>query len=157
MIILGIDPGNIESAYLCLNGENKILHFGKVINEKLLLFIHKNWNKIDHIGIEIIASYGMTCGKTVFDTCIFIGRIQQKLIDLGYSNQISFLARKTIVTHICDNPKANDAAVHEAMVVRYGDKGKRNNPGPTFGIKADIWSALAIATYCTDLKNGKIK
>ena len=45
MIILAIDPGNVQSAYVFMNEHKKILMKGKVDNYKLLDLIHKNRQK----------------------------------------------------------------------------------------------------------------
>ena len=60
-MILGIDPGNIESAYVVLNNDLSIRKFGKVKNEELLedliydRFIEDD-GEIDYFAIEMIAS-----------------------------------------------------------------------------------------------------
>lgn len=59
MIILAIDPGNIESAYCFIDSETyKPIGFEKIKNEVLEIGLHNQTvNKIDKVVIEMIASY----------------------------------------------------------------------------------------------------
>lgn len=59
MIILAIDPGNIESAYCFIDFETyKPIGFEKLKNEVLEVGLYNQTvNKIDKVVIEMIASY----------------------------------------------------------------------------------------------------
>ena len=81
-MILAIDPGNIQSAYVLTTDELAIKDKGKVENEALLEKIYKvaDFHVEElHAAIEMVACYGMAVGKEVFDTCVMIGRIVQVL------------------------------------------------------------------------------
>lgn len=76
MKILSIDPGNIESAYCIIDTETyKPIEFGKIENEKLALGMR--FAEYDLLVIEMVASYGMPVGETVFETCVWIGKFIQ--------------------------------------------------------------------------------
>jgi hypothetical protein len=87
MKILAVDPGNIESGYAIIEMPDfKLLEFGKVKNEELLADIEDRFvydTTIDAVAIEMVASYGMAVGKSVFDTCVWIGRFVQALANDG--------------------------------------------------------------------------
>ena len=80
--IFAIDPGNIESGWAILNEILKPIEFGKTNNEALLeKIVTRNFKYpgAPHFAIEMVAHYGtgMPAGKTVFDTCVWIGRFWQ--------------------------------------------------------------------------------
>ena len=42
-------------------------------------------------------------------------------------------------------PRPKDKHVRAALIKLYGEPGTASNPGPTYGISADVWSALSVA------------
>lgn len=77
-MILAIDQWNIESGYLVLNENLKSIDRGKIKNEELLNYMYDNrFSNVEHFTIEIVASYGMAVGVTVFETCVWIGRFRR--------------------------------------------------------------------------------
>lgn len=136
-LVLAIDPGNVESAFCKLKG--KIIYETQKIPNELMLGVLEN-TQYDHVAIEMIASYGMAVGASVFDTCVFIGRIIQ-----CSKTTPTLIARIQVKSHICHSGKAKDANIRQALIDLFGPPGKKSAPGPTFGISADMWSALAIA------------
>lgn len=137
--VLAIDPGNTESAYCLLSGAKKILGFGKVPNESLRNFF--GVAAYDHLAIEMIASYGMPVGKEVFETCIQIGRLMER----SGRKTVNLITRLQVKMAVCHSPKANDSTIRTALIDLYGAPGKKSAPGPTYGITADCWAALALA------------
>jgi len=148
--IWAIDPGSTRSAFCVISGEKKILNFGLTENEKLLdLVLSARVDPSAHLTVEVFKSYGNIIGDTVLETCVYIGRILQAW---NREDAATLYTRKQVVTHICENPRANDANVRQALIDRFertgGGKtpsiGTKKAPGPLYGVKADIWSALAI-------------
>lgn len=141
MRIIGIDPGNKETAFVVLD-EGKITHHFYAENELALATLKDAANDgyYPKIYCEMIASYGMPVGKTVFDTCVFIGRIMEALPD------VKLITRNTVKNAICHSSKAKDANIRQALIDIYGDQGTKKNQGATFGISGDKWAALAVAT-----------
>ena len=137
--VLAIDPGNIESAFLRLSGAGQILEFGKVPTEEMLRIAAL---PSDHRICEAIVSYGMPAGKSLFDTCTVIGM----LIERCRPSPVLLIPRLEVKLAICRSPRANDSSIRTALLDLYGPPGKKAAPGPTFGITADVWSALAIGT-----------
>ncbi len=135
MKLLAIDPGNEQSAIVAMNGREIIS--GNIHKNDELLTLLSDFDK-HHLAIEMIASYGMPVGKTVFETCVWIGRFIE-----GDKNKDSFslVYRKDIKMHLCGTMRAKDAHIRQALIDRHGK---------VKGFKKDIWSALALATYWTD-------
>jgi len=157
MRILAIDPGPIESGWVCIL-DGKIWKFGKSLNEDGWLRDTADmlgaWCIPFHVSVERVASYGMSVGSEVFETCVWSGRFIQTATDFGA--QIIRPTRKEIVVHLCGTSKAKDGNVRQAMIDRWGEPGTKKNPGPTFGMKGDVWQALAVATYTLDFLEGKV-
>lgn len=147
MKVLAIDPGNIESAYVLWDG-TEIIDKAKIDNHDLLSILKTT--QADCLVIEQVKSYGMAVGDTVFDTCRWYGRFEQQWINAHPNKAHSYVPRKTIVTHHCNDPRAKDSNVRQALVDRLGAPGTKKNPGKTYGVSKDIWSALAIAVWFTD-------
>lgn len=155
-MILAIDPGNVESAYCFISEENyKPLIFDKVENQKLLEIIEEYKEFIDKAAIEMVASYGMAVGKTVFDTCVWIGRFVQKLKDLEVKDY-KFIYRKDVKMNLCHSMKAKDSNIRQALIDRFGIVGTKKEQGFFYGFKSDIWSAYAVGiTYLDKEKLGE--
>jgi hypothetical protein len=149
-VILAIDPGNTDSAFVLYDG--KLHDFGKVENDTLLARLPSYRATAGHMAIEMIASYGMPVGREVFETCLWIGRLIQAWRALGGGYTLVY--RKDIKLHLCNSPRADDSTIRQALIDRYGGKrtaiGLKASPGPLYGVKADVWSALAIAVTHTD-------
>lgn len=151
-MILAIDPGNIESGYVVLNNDLSVRKFGKVKNEILLedlnmdRFIEKNDNEHDYFVIEMIASYGMAVGATVFDTCVWIGRFIGAIDD-----EVTYIYRKDEKINLCGTMKAKDTNIRQALIDRFGIVGVKKKPGFFYGFKADIWAAMAVGVTFYDL------
>jgi hypothetical protein len=156
MKILAIDPGNEQSAYMCFY-DNKLVEFAIMPNEKLLNIIPQF--TADEMAIEMIASYGMAVGKTVFETCVWIGRFVQRFQE-SHNRPFHFVYRKDVKIHLCHSMRAKDSNIRQAIIDRYPATGEgktpqigtKNQPGPLYGVSKDIWSALAVAIYFTETK-----
>lgn len=151
MRVLAIDPGNIDSGFVIVDfSEVKVLDKGKVPNNEIFTVIEENKDCI--LAIEMIASYGMAVGKSVFDTCVWIGRFYQFAAEKGI--KIEFVYRKDEKMTLCHSMKAKDTNIKQALIDIYAPntsnngKGTKKEPGFFYGFKADIWQAMAIAhTY----------
>lgn len=148
--IVGIDPGNEKSAWCELRGES-VENSMTIFNENMLALIRERtvfWKQADFVAIEMIASYGMPVGREVFDTCLWIGRFMEALESRGA--KVLLVYRREVKLFHCQSARATDANIRAAIIDRYGpgkDKaiGKKSCPGPLYGLKADEWSALAVA------------
>lgn len=148
---MAIDPGNVQSAYTFMNEHNKILMKGKADNYHVLGLIRKNRNKITHMVCEMIAQYGMGVGASTFHTCVWIGEFKREFAGNTVKHKDFYLLyRKSYVSYICNDTRAKDGDVRQAMVDRYGEPGTMKHPGPTYGFTKDMWQSLAIASYFVD-------
>ena len=146
-MIFAIDPGNIESAFVIVTDDlSKVINKGKVYNEDLLDIIWQV-DKVSHVAIEGIQSYGMPVGKEVFETCYFIGRLQETFLR-EHGKFPLMIYRKEEKICLCHSLKAKDSNIRQALIDRFGEVGTKKNPGYFYGFKKDIWSAMAVAvTY----------
>ena len=158
MRVLAIDPGNAESGWCVIDADTRRpLEFGKDDNDDLLdwCYDHDTFADVDLAVIEMIASYGMAVGKTVFETCVWIGRLSEALRRKGI--EVELVYRRAVRDHHCDrNPKARDANVAQALKDRFAPgvrnhgKGTKADPGWFYGFRADVWQAYALAVYAAD-------
>ncbi|MEG0365806.1 MAG: hypothetical protein RR585_03160 [Coprobacillus sp.] len=165
-MIFAIDPGNEESAYVLLDENLKPISKGKVSNQELLDIINKLFymntvdgklqSSIEHVAIEMVASYGMAVGKTVFETCVWIGRFYQAIYEQGNIKPI-FIYRKDEKMCLCGTMKAKDTNIVQALVDRFAPntsnkgKGTKKEQGFFYGFKKDIWQAFSVGITYHDL------
>jgi hypothetical protein len=146
--ILAIDPGNEQSAYVVWDGE-RLRGFDLIPNELLRVRVQDHLrSQTDLCVLEMIGHYGkgMPAGKTVFDTCVWIGRFGERY---GW-DRTEVVLRATVKAHLCGSSKAKDGNVIRALKDRFGEPGKKKQPGLTYGLKADIWQAFAVAVTWMD-------
>jgi hypothetical protein len=151
--ILAIDPGNIESGYVLVAGNlSEVYEKGKVGNQELLTLIQYWSCCFSDVAIEMVASYGMPVGATVFDTCVWIGRFIQAVREVGFPEEkIVRIYRKEEKMNLCHSMKAKDSNIRQALIDRFGEVGTKKNPGYFYGFKKDIWQAMAVAVTYHDL------
>jgi hypothetical protein len=141
-VIVALDPGTTETAYLVMRDGKIGGCFGLVPNIQILSLIRLYGATV---VCEEIRSYGMAVGKETFECCYWIGRFWGFCAYIG----VPFyrVGRKEVVMHWCMSPRATDANVRRALIDWYGEPGTKKHPGPTHGITKHVWSALAIAGY----------
>jgi hypothetical protein len=120
---------------------------GKVANEQLLQMIREVFTgKFTHVVIEMVASYGKTVGKSIFQTCVWIGRFVE-----AAGLPVKYVYRKEIVSCLCGTGRATDSIVRQAIMDLFGrDRsviGTKKQPGPLYGFKKDMWAAMAVWLY----------
>ena len=150
MRVLAIDPGNVKSAYVVMEGGD-LYEFGIVENSFLKADISAFC--ADFLAIEMIASYGMAVGETVFETCLWIGRFIEAWEE---DSTVTKIYRKEVKMHLCNSMRAKDGNIRQAIIDRYpatgGGKipqiGVKSKQGPLYGVSKDVWAALGVAiTY----------
>lgn len=152
-MILAIDPGNEQSGVVLIRERDlKPIVAEKITNEELLdnLLMDRyerleESEYINHVAIEMIASYGMAVGQSVFETCVWIGRFIQALEDNYYNDSLKFIYRKDEKMNLCGSMKAKDSNIVQALIDRFAPntpnkgKGTKKEPGWFYGFKKDIW------------------
>jgi hypothetical protein len=145
---LNLDPGPKKTAWIWLL-DGVPGHYGHDDNELVL-------ESLRHVGrdhvmvIEKIASYGMPVGEEIFETVRWSGRFEQASFV-----PVLRVTRATVKMHLCKSMRANDATIRQAILDRFDGKGaaigKKNSPGPLYGISGDVWAALAVGLTWYDL------
>lgn len=160
MRILAIDPGNVESAFVLYDTvQAQVVDKGKLPNDKVMQVLkkHKCGDCIDPICdlvvIEMVASYGMAVGATVFETCVWVGRFMQHFSSAGF--KVERIFRKDIKMHHCGSPRAKDSNIRQALIDKYGAPGTKKTPNMIYAdseekMSKDKWAAFAIATYVSE-------
>lgn len=143
--IIGIDPGTEQSAVLFWNNGQVALPRIMPNSELRQWLLDNDWAADDGtvMAVEGIASYGMAVGKEVFETCFFIGRLQELWMSRG--RPFRMIYRKEVKMHLCGNTKAKDPNIRQALIDLYGKPGTKKNPLKLYGIREHLWSALAVA------------
>lgn len=145
MKIMAIDSGNIESAYCLIDCETmKPLEFGKIDNNEMLIKLKEL--EYDKLILEMIASYGMAVGASVFDTCVWIGRF----IETRTCEEWEYIYRKEEKMNLCNSMKAKDSNIRQALIDRFGVVGTKKNQGWFYGFKNDVWAAYAVGVTWLD-------
>lgn len=143
MILLAVDPGTTESAWVRFF-DGAPTQFGTIPNEEMLSFLRDEQQCSRHLAIEMLASYGMPVGAEVFETAVWIGRFIE-----AWGGPFTKVYRKDVKLHLCQSPRAADPNVRQAIIDKYGGKanaiGKKKTQGPLYGVSGDVWAALAVA------------
>jgi hypothetical protein len=151
-LVLGIDPGPVESAWVLWDGSRVVEH-GKQPNVDVLDLLDERADIRDPIlvAIEMMACYGMAVGAETLETCVWIGRYVQ-----AWSSRVGdepmLLYRMAVKMHLCHDSRAKDGNIRQALIDRLGAPGTKKAKGPTYGIHKDEWSALAIAITAAETK-----
>lgn len=155
MLILAIDPGTTQSAWALYDSEKKkLIEAGQAKNETVALEVLKSDAEV--LVIEMIKSYGNVMGDSVIETCVWIGRFLQVWINqqgLIFGRvKYALLPRKSVVTQICNNPRAKDSNVRQALIDKFGGPGVEKKGGALYEVKNDMWSALAVAVAWDEIQ-----
>jgi hypothetical protein len=147
-MILGLDPGTTESAIVALEAGGVVGMHDKLPNDGLLVRLRSYCDAgHDLLAIEDIEARGMAVGRETFETAKWIGRFAEAWQNRG--GKVVLIYRRQVKIFHCGSAKAGDSNIRAAIIDRYGGQpaaiGLKRSPGPLFGIKADRWSALAVA------------
>lgn len=157
-MILAIDPGNEESAYVYYDGERPV-EWGKEPNKMI-----RDEVLVCPVGggpmlvVEYTPPYAIKMESShpfvpneVALTALESGRFIQQWEAGGGTWDL--LSRHEVKKHLLGRTTGTDAHIRDAVLDRYGGTrsaavGKKASPGPLHGFKADGWQALAVAiTY----------
>jgi len=142
-ITLGIDPGNKQSGWACIQN-GKLVGSGVLPNEELLRL--SAFQTADVLAIEWIQAMGMAVGQEVFQTCMWVGRFVQA----AKAPEIRLVPRNVIKHHHCGSSKAKDGNITQALRDKYGEKGTKAQPGFFYGVNSHAWQAAAVAFYVVE-------
>lgn len=130
-----------------MDGDTPTRH-GKIPNEDMLeLLWGDSLEHCDTFLFEQVASYGMPVGQEVFTTVFWAGRFAE--VCSYKCRRFVLMTRNEVKMTLCHRTaKVNDAVIRQRLIDLYGGKeaaiGRKAKPGPLWGIKADVWQALAL-------------
>lgn len=147
MRILAIDPGTTASGWCVWDGS--IVAHGVDDNAEVRRMIKANDHRASVLALEMVASFGMAVGASVFRTCWWTGRFAEAWIAAGRAEPHEVF-RMDVKLHHCKTVKARDGNIRQALIDRLGPKGTKKQPGPTYGVSSHVWPALAVALLVAD-------
>lgn len=154
MILLAIDPGYEQSAYLLFNGQ-AVGESAIEPNAQLLArLLSGSWwpGQIGAVAIESLESFGMPVGRETFETVFLTGRIYERA--RARTPRVDRLTRREVKVHLCHSARATDASIRIALIDRFGGTaqavGVKAAPGPLYRVKSHLWAALAVAVTWWD-------
>jgi len=153
-VILAIDPGTDESAYVVLDGHLLAQH-GIVPNDEMLCIIADVYGneEADVMVIEKPEGRGMPVGQSTLDTAFAAGQFWET-----WRGNKGTLFRRQVKMCLCGNMNAKDKNVDCVVANRFGGedkrraKGTKKHKGPLYGIHDDEWAALAVALTWQETK-----
>lgn len=155
--ILAIDPGYEHSAYVWLDMRRgfppRLFGVDDTDNERLarqlsgfaeLPTTGEGCHRPEILVVEQVQSYSNYIGRETLDTWFWAGRFVQ-----AWGGRWAPLCRPTIKALLCGSAKAKDCDVRAALIDLYGPTkreavGLKASPGPLYGLKSHLWSALAV-------------
>ena len=154
MIVVGVDPGTYQSAFVVWDGR-RVTRKGIVPNAELRVWLQSCRDMVPWVFVfEQVESFGMAVGKEVFDTVLETGRFFQIV-----EHAAELMPRKVVKRHLCYTTRANNSNIRAAILDRFGGKeaaqGLKKTPGPLYGVRSHEWSALAIALTWYDQHEGE--
>lgn len=150
--ILAIDPGTTRSAWVLRDQHGM---YGRIEpNEQVLERCRWFATVADTVPeaatdvvIEKVESFGMAVGAEVFETVFWSGRFAEAARPLP----VHRIGRRDVKLHLCGQTRAKDPNVRQALVDRFGGPLATRKGGALYGVKGDIWAALAVAVTWADL------
>ncbi len=138
-----IDPGTTKSAIVIIDDNGIPACWAIESNEVIAGGLRTASTSKQVLAVEMVQSFGMPVGKETFETVLWVGRFIE-----AWRGPYRLLYRTTVKGHVCGSARAKDPNVRQALIDRYGGKdtaiGKKASPGPLYGFKSHLWSALAV-------------
>lgn len=145
MIVIGVDPGTTQSAYVRFNGASVLAH-GILGNDDFLVALRES-ARTDVMALEAMeSSYGMAVGKEVLRTVFDSGRFTEAF----FPGRVELLFRRVIKLHLCHTARSTDANIRQALLDRFGPQGVKAQPGLLYGLRGHEFAALAAAVTFYD-------
>ena len=155
MIVIGVDPGPTQSAFVVWDGR-RVTRKGIVPNAELRQWLSVNCRLVPKaVVFEQVESFGMAVGRDVFETVLQTGRMFQAVERVAV-----LVPRRVVKLHLCHSMRAKDSNIRAALIDRFGGSkaaaiGLKKTPGPLYGVRSHEWSALALAVTWFDKHEGE--
>lgn len=143
----GSDVPEFENDELATKGKNAVQD--AQIRKRLKLPME--YPKPEFLVVEMIASYNQAVGRSTFETCAWLGRFISGFCG-GHRLNYTLITRTQIRMQIAGTMRSGDPQVRRALLDRIGEAGTAKNPGPLYGMKSDLFSALAAAIAFKDFE-----
>jgi len=138
--VLAIDPGPVVSGWVLYEVETgAILDCGIEDNIAMCEQIDKQGKaaisskKSTALVMEMPQCYGMPVGRSVLETCYWVGYFDAIASLHGYKYYTFRMPRSEVKKRLCHSMKAKDSI------------GTKKQQGPLYRVKKDMWQALALA------------
>lgn len=142
--IAAIDPGPARSAMVIWDGA--VIRARELLpSDELVAVLPTLATGCDAVAIEVLQCFGMAVGAETFETAYIIGRLMERS-----PLPVQRVRRSDVKMHHCHSTRARDSNIRQALIDRFGPPGTKRSPGLLYGLKADLWSAMAIAAYAHD-------
>jgi hypothetical protein len=158
-MIYALDPGNMRSAMVILREDGSVVTTSLLENNLMHAAIAgpRDPSLTDVLVIEQIESFGMPVGREVFETVFWSGRFAE-----AWPGPWARVTRRDVKLHLCGLARAKDGNIRQALIDRYGPGkdaaiGVKAKPGPLYGLRADMWSALAVGVTYLDTLHAKAR
>lgn len=156
-LVMGIDPGTERTAYWLGDPDNMdrpTVAMGWLENERMLARI-REWIAGTHtllIAVEWVTNYGKPVGSDTFEMIRWIGRFHQAIVDYDQPGDVPepvYLRRPDVARRLAGAANVKEPLLRQILLDRWGGSaravGRKKTPGPLYGVKSHVWSALAVA------------
>jgi hypothetical protein len=161
--ILAIDPGSERSAVLRYHFESHAVDSAGILPNAEVLGWLDSHQAVEParstLVIEDTKAFTLTSrkGNSYFPeelrvTARWVGRFIER-----WDGSYALMDRRRVKQLLCGVTSVGDPQVRDAVLGRFGGSrsvavGTKKQPGPLYGLKRDLWAALAVAlAYCEEM------
>lgn len=167
--VLAVDPGTEKSGVVVFDFVESCVVKAEEMTNDVLLGLLRLSEDYDFFAIETVEGMGQIVGKSIFETCIWIGRFQEAWesntginatrISRG-DEKILLCGAKTVKDPETGKRRGvSDAMIRRALIDLFPETGggkvpqvgTKKKPGPLYGVKGHMWSALAVAVTWAEI------
>ena len=155
MTILAIDPGTTESGWVIFDPDAKAVRSCGVspnehIRERIRCtsgYVQAKMIEPIRVAVERFEARGMPIGDDSIETLLWTGRF----IEAWHKpDEVLRVKRSAVKVRLCGTAKAKDPNIRQALIDMLGPPGTKKAPGPTYGVTAHAWAALAVAVTAAE-------
>lgn len=149
MIVLGVDPGPVQSGVARFNGE-RVLFAGVLPNDDVLKIIADD--NSDVLAIEFFKATGQRLADESLDTVRWEERFR---LASGDPEAVMLVPRLEVKRALGLTQRDGDKQVNAKLAQLIGPKGTKANPGPCHGVSSHAWAALGVAYAAIKILEGR--
>lgn len=166
MKVIAIDPGPMKSAMVFYDSESKqVIDYTLEDNETVRKYLH--WDELMGLTaedgsyppllVEYTPPYAMQTktGHSYVPNQVVLTAVETGRFIECYDGPHELVSRLDVKKQLLGRTTGNDANITQAILDRYGGSrltavGLKKSPGPLYGLKKDLWQALAVAIAYTE-------